>query len=62
MKMNLGEIGTMVCGESCGMIQSIVPYPKNKSMPKSLSPDDFVRHQHVALKMQERRHEGGRPE
>ena len=47
MEMNLRGIVTVismdVCGESCGMIQSIVPYPKNDSTPIRLMPDDFVR-------------------
>jgi hypothetical protein len=47
MEMNLRVIGIVisrdVCGESCGMIQSIVPYRKNDSIPITRMPDDFVR-------------------
>ena len=48
MEMNRRRIGMAivnidVCGESCGMIQPIVPYPKNDSIPIRLMPDDFVR-------------------
>ena len=32
-----------VCGETCGMIQSIVPYRENDSIAIRLMPDNFVR-------------------
>ena len=48
MEMNRRRIGMAivnidVCGESCGMIQSIVPYPKNNLILIRLIPDDCVR-------------------